>query len=100
MLLLFYDVLISQDRHDIVKEKQDLTHSVSKNTTLRKLVVNGPSDYMIAVLHGVATSAKPSIEYLRVQGMLSKRLHVFGYHGYSIITEWFSAGLILIFCCL
>ena len=73
--MLFNDIIVlkSQDCHDIMKEKQDLTHSVSKNTTLRKLVVHGPSDYMIAVLHGVAASAKPSIEYLRVQGMLAKR---------------------------
>jgi hypothetical protein len=51
---------------DSGKEKQDLSHSVSENTTLRKLVLRGPSDYMTAVLHGVAASA--TIEDLKVQG--------------------------------
>ena len=65
MILLFNDAFNSQDR-DSGKEKQDLSHSVSENTTLRKLVLRGPSDYMTAVLHGVAASA--TIEDLEVQG--------------------------------
>ena len=87
---LFNDVFNSQDR-DSGKEKQDLSHSVSENTTLRKLVLHyrklvpycpfdyetgfmllndGPSDYMTAVLHGVAASA--TIEDLKVGGKLAE----------------------------
>ena len=70
MILLFNDVFTSQD-HDSGKEKLDLSHSVSENTTLRKLVLDGPSDYMTAVLHGVAASA--TIEDLKVEGKLAER---------------------------
>ena len=70
MILLFYDVFTSQDR-DSGKEKQDLSNSVSENTTLRKLVLRGSSDSMTAVLHGVAASA--TIEDLEVRGKLAER---------------------------
>ena len=70
MILLFNDVLHSQD-HDSGKEKQDLSHSVSENTTLRKLVLCGSSDLKIAVLRGVAAST--AIEDLSVRGKLAER---------------------------
>ena len=70
MTSLFNDVFNSQD-HDSGKEKQDLSHSVSENTTLRKLVLDGSSDLKTAVLHGVAASA--TIEDLGVRGKLAER---------------------------
>ena len=70
MILLFNDVFNSQDR-DSGKEKQDLSNSVSENTTLRKLVLHNSSDFMTAVLHAVAASA--TIEDLEVHGKLVER---------------------------
>ena len=70
MISLFNDVFNSQDR-DSGKEKQDLSHSVSENTILRKLFLHGPSDFKTAVLHGVAASA--TIEDLEVEGKLAER---------------------------
>ena len=70
MISLFNDVFNSQHLHS-GKEKQDLSHSVSENTTLRKLVLDDSSDYKIAVLHGVAASA--TIEDLEVYGKLAER---------------------------
>ena len=78
MILLFNDVFISQDR-DSGKEKQDLSHSVPENTTLKKLVLHGSSDYKTAVLHGVAASA--TIEELGVYGKLAERACL---HGYTV----------------
>ena len=70
MIWLFNDVFNSQDC-DSGEEKQDLSHSVSENTTLRKLFVDGSSDYMTAVLHSVAASA--TIEDLEMRGKLAER---------------------------
>ena len=70
MILLFNDVFNSQDR-DSGKEKQYLSHSVSENTTLRKLVLHRSSDFMTTVLHGVAVSA--TIEDIEVGGKLAER---------------------------
>ena len=70
MISCFNDVFNSQD-HDSGKDKQNPSDSVSENTTLRKLVLDGPSDFMTAVLHGVAASA--TIEDLKVQGKLAER---------------------------
>jgi hypothetical protein len=39
---------------DSGKEKQDLSHSVSENTTLRKLVLHGSSDYKEVPLEELA----------------------------------------------
>ena len=53
------------------EDLKEVERTAAKIRVVRKLVLYGPSDFMTAVLHGVAASA--TIEDLEVRGKLAER---------------------------
>ena len=53
------------------EDLEEVERTAAKIRVVRKLVLDGPSDYMTAVLHSVAASA--TIEDLKVHGKLAGR---------------------------
>ena len=53
------------------EDLMEVEKTAAKIRVVRRLVLHGPSDYMTAVLHGVAASA--TIEDLEVLGKLAER---------------------------
>ena len=53
------------------EDLKEVERTAAKIRVVRKLVLDGPSDYMTTVLHGVAASA--TIEDLEVHGKLAER---------------------------